>query len=164
MTKEYIEFRKTMKVDTLEQILEAFNHCGNMEDVENLEINLLADAPKILGEFYVDDYTEEGFTLTREFHNPETGDYDKETYEYKFAETPYYPFYMEITGTFRKMVKVYAKSDTEAEDKVEKAFSRGEIEFDGSESFFDANFYDRTEEYERNPEPEMNPPSNVIPL
>lgn len=167
MTKEYQEYKKTLKVDTLEEILEAFNHCGNVEDFEDLELYISDHAPKILGDFYVEDYDTDPdgeFTLTREFHNPETGDFEKETYNYVYMKTPFYEYYVDITGTFRKTVKVYAKSWREAEDKVEHAFLSREIGFDGSESYQDANFEDVTRDYTNKPDTEMDPPRDVIPL
>ena len=54
-------------------------------------------------------------------------------------------FYISITETFNKIVEVQAEDSNEAIQKVDEAYSNGEIALD-EKDFLDSDIFDATEE------------------
>lgn len=54
-------------------------------------------------------------------------------------------FYISITETFNKIVEVQAEDGNEAVQKVDEAYSNGEIALD-EKDFLDSDIFDATEE------------------
>lgn len=149
MTKEFKEYLKTADLTTLKGIKIAFSHCTSDVDADELTFLL---SPSF-GTFELVQADDESFTITRTYLASGDEKFKRDVWTFDFAEAPNYPFYIEMTGTFKKTFRVIAKSEDEAIEKIENAFKNRDIEFDGTESHFDTSYKDISDEYSFDSDP-----------